>query len=157
MTFERSDNLDIIKSVVTHKNVYPAVSDDFSPEPQDWEPIDPRVAWYVVVKDGETLLGLWALIPVSKILWQIHTCLLPVAYGERARAAAKELGPWIWDHMPCMRVITEVPAYNRLALRFAKEAGMTQFGLNPKSYQKFGQLHDVALLGVSRPEGNVCQ
>jgi hypothetical protein len=43
-----------------------------------------------------------------------------------------------------------VPANNRLALSFAKSCGMTEYGLNPQSFLKDGQLYDQVLLGVSK-------
>lgn len=151
MTFERTHDVEVIKSIVTHRRVYPAVSDDFSPPADQWMPIQHEDAWYVVAKDGDEILGLWALFPDSRICWKVHTCLLPVAYGERAKRAVLEFEQWVWANMPCLRVTTDVPAYNRLALKFAFEAGLKQFGLNPSAYMKNGKLHDVILLGISKP------
>lgn len=157
MKFERTENWELIKKIVTHPRIYPAVSDDFSPKAEDWEPIKDENAWYVVVGDGEEMLGLWALFPENRICWKVHTCLLPKAYGERAKVAAGEGSAWVWANTPCLRLITDVPIFNRLALKFALYAGFTQFGVNPKSYMKYGKLHDVIMLGISKPGLDLCR
>jgi RimJ/RimL family protein N-acetyltransferase len=149
--FERSKDWPLIKSIVTDPKIYPWVSDDFSPKREAWEPIQDPAVWYVVVRDSDSVLGLWMLVPDNSICWKIHTCILPSAWGQKARLAAKELGPWVWDATPAMRVNTDVPAYNRLAYKFALVAGLKQFGVNPKSVMKNGKLHDQIMLGISRP------
>lgn len=151
MQFERTQDYALIKQIITHEKVFPYSSDDYTPSPKDYEPIKSDLIWYVLVKDGEELLGMWTFIPQNAICWEIHTTLLPNAWGERAIKAAKELADWVWKNTPCLRVITNVPEYNRLALRFAKAAGLEPFGLNCKSYMKTGILHDQIMLGVSKP------
>lgn len=147
MTFEITHDEDVIREIVTHPMVYPAVSDDYSPSVSMWQPPD---AHFFLVKDGNETLGLWAMTMENGICWKAHTCLLPISYGERARRAASEFREWIWIHTPCLRIITDVPRYNTLAYRFALAAGMKQFGVNPKAYMKNGTLHDVIMLGVSK-------
>lgn len=171
ISFERTTDWETIKAIVTHPRIYPHVSDDGSPLAEQWEPIRDEVVWYVLVKDDAVLhpskpkpdslgtpelLGLWVLVPDNSVCWKIHTCLLPVAYGDRARIAAIAMVPWIWHNTGCLRVITDVPAYNRLALRFARAAGMKEYGVNPRSYMKNKKLYDQILLGISKPEA-LCQ
>jgi hypothetical protein len=149
--FKETRDWELIKRIVTRPTIYPFVSDDFSPTPELWEPIDSPAAHYVLVCDDE-ILGLWAFYEHSPIVWNVHTCLLPAAYGERARRAAKEMAAWIWANTKCLRLITEVPETNRLALRFARAAGMTEYGFNPGAYMKNQQLCGVHLLGMSKGE-----
>lgn len=112
--------------------------------------------WYILVKDGDEILGLWACFFENNICWKVHTCFLPSAYGNRARRAAFEFQEWIWQNTAIMRVVTDVPRYNTLALRFAFAAGMKQFGVNPKAFMKNGILHDMIMLGISRPGVETC-
>lgn len=152
MNFERSTDWKLIKAVVTHPRIYDVIADDFSPSQDDWQPVESDRFWYVLAKDGEELLGLWAFHPLNGVCYEVHTCLLPNSWGSRARIAAKEVQTWAWLNMPCRRVVTEVPAFNRLALKFAKDAGFIEYGINPKSYLKHGTLHDIVLLGLQKPE-----
>jgi hypothetical protein len=94
---------------------------------------------------------MWMLHPQTSVCWEIHTVLLPCAWGARGMQAALELPDWIWERTTCRRIVTHVPSNNRLALRFAKEAQMTQYGINEKSYLKNGVLLDQACLGISAP------
>lgn len=151
ITLERSTDWETIKKVITHPRIWPAVSDDGSPPPEQWEPLKDAAAYYVLIKDNEELLGLWAFYPHNSASWEVHTCILPNAWGNRAKEAVKKLSAWVWENMPAQRITTEVPDYNRVALRFALAAGLVPYGCNPKAYQKNGKLHDVILLGISRP------
>jgi RimJ/RimL family protein N-acetyltransferase len=146
--FEYTTDSKLVKSIVTHPRIWPHVTDDFSPNVEAYVP--PQAGIYLLVKDGDETLGLFFLHPHNAICWEIHTCLLPNAWGQRAKQVVKEAAPWIFAHTGCKRIITNVPDYNRLALRLAKEAGMEQFGVNEKSFQKKGQLHDQIMLGLSK-------
>lgn len=148
MTFERTTDYALVREIATHPRVFPFISDDYTPA--DWKPIESEAVWYVLVRYGEELLGMWTFTPQNAICWEVHTCLLPNSWGEKAKVAAREMAEWIWANTGCLRLITNVPEYNRLALKFAKEAGMEEFGRNPKSYMKTGILHDQILLGMSK-------
>lgn len=150
MTFERSEDAALIRAVVTHPAVWPHVSDDYAPQASAWTPAMHPSLWYVVVREGEDTLGLW-MFEARGACWEVHTCLLPIAWGDRGKRAAREMAAWLWKNTTCRRLITNVPAYNRLALRFAQRAGMTEFGRNERSFLKHGELHDQILLGLSRP------
>lgn len=152
MNFERSENWGLIKAIATHPKVWDAISDDFTAAKEVWEPVRHESVWYVVVKDDCEVLGMFAFIPENHVCWNVHTCLLPTAYGPRARQTARELTQWIWENTTCVRVTTNVPDQNRLALMYAKQVGFKEFGINPKSYMKDGILQDQILLGISKPE-----
>jgi RimJ/RimL family protein N-acetyltransferase len=102
-----------------------------------------------MVRDGAEVLGLFMLVRHNAVTWEIHTCLLPSAWG-RTIEAAREMAGWAFAHMPCFRIITNVPAYNRLALKFAQRAGMIEYGTNYRSYLKDGRLWDQICLGLSK-------
>jgi hypothetical protein len=154
MILERTKDEDLITKVVAHPKVYPWVSEDGSPKAEDWKPeaSNDRI-FYVLVKEAGIILGLFAIIPENSVCYQIHTCLLPCSYGMLAKQAAKEIVDWVWRNIPeCKRLVGQVPAFNRLALKYGFESfKMTQYGKNPKSFLKRGKLHDVILLGISRP------
>lgn len=153
MTFERSFDYELIRAVITQPEIYKFISDDGSPPREEYRPVESEAVWYVVVWDGNELLGLFMLVPENTVCWQIHTCLLPDAWGFRAQEAAKLLPAWIWEHTPCRRIVTNVPAPNRLALHFAVRAGMKIYGVNQASYLKHGVLCDQVCLGLSPDAG----
>jgi RimJ/RimL family protein N-acetyltransferase len=154
ITFERTQDLELVREILTDPKVYPHVTDDGSPAAAEFTPIDHPSIWYVLVRDQlcgyDQVLGLFMFVPQGAACWEVHTCLLPIAYGRRAAAAAAGAAEWIFEQTECRRIVTSVPAYNRLALRFARQAGMTQYGVNPNSFLKKGKLHDQVLLGLSK-------
>lgn len=157
MTFERSTDWTLIKEIVTSPWIYDGISDDGSPPRDQWNPQEYPDVWFIVVKEEDKVLGLWALRPQTSACWEVHTCLLPKAYGEKAYKAVLEFEEWVWKNTSAHRVVTDVPVYNQLALRFSLRAGLKQFGLNPKSYMKNGKLYDVIMLGISRPGVEPCR
>jgi RimJ/RimL family protein N-acetyltransferase len=148
LTFTRTFDYELVGAIMRHPSLYQA--DDFSPRREDYNPDENPLICYVLVEDAGEVLGLFILAPQNHICWEIHTRLLPCAWGERAAAAAKGILEWVWANTPAQRLVTFCPAYNRLAIRFAKRAGMTEYGRNPQSWQKDGRLHDQVLLGISR-------
>lgn len=152
LAFERTADLTLVREVVTHPRVWPWVSDDFSGVPEAWRPLEHPAIWYVVVLDGEELLGLLTFIPQSTVCWEFHTCMLPIAGSKRAHEAILGSIRWIWEWTACRRAVTNVPVFNRQALRCARAIGLEEIGMNRKSYMKDGRLHDQVLFGLS-PEG----
>ena len=151
MHFERTREGALIRRVLTHPSIYPHITDDSAPTPEQYVPNENDDIWYVTAKDADELLGIFILVPQNCATYEIHTCLLPCAWGARAAVAALGITPWFFAQIDrCHRIVTNVPANNRLALRFARKAGMTQYGLNPLSFLKAGVLHDQHLLGLSR-------
>ena len=149
ISFERTLDYALIKTIITNPKIYPASTSDFSPPAKDYVVIAHPLVWYVLVKDGDEVLGVFTLVP-DGVCWEVHTSLLPVAWGKRAKAAANGIVEWIFNNTICQRIVTSIPDYNSLALQFARGAGMIVYGYNDKSFLKNGVLHARVLLGISR-------
>ena len=152
MEFERTRDFQLIKQIATHARLYPASSDDFAPDPKEWEPVKSEQFWYVIAREAGKLLGMFVFVPENPICWRIHVLLLPAAYGPTSNRAGKAITRWIFENSPVLRLTGSIPTYNRLALRFARLSGWHEFGRNAKSYLKKGELHDQILFGISRSE-----
>lgn len=153
--FERSFDYNLIREILTHPQVYPHISDDGSPPAPEFQPLQSEAVWYIVVRDGEEILGMWMLHPHNSVCWECHMCYLPPAWGSRASLAGRMLPEWVWEHISCRRIIGNVPACNRLAVAYMKRIGFEEFGINRASFLKNGQLYDQICLGISpdsRPE-----
>lgn len=146
----RTDDWDFIRTVATHPQLWDHLSDDFSGPREAWKPKEDEALVYLKVTDDHQCLGFFLLVQYSLVLWEVHTALLPAARGHRAREAAEALIAYDFTETPCRRLITSVPAYNRLAFHFAQRAGLTEYGRNPRAYQKRGELFDLILLGLSK-------
>jgi hypothetical protein len=149
--FERTKDYEVVRRIMVHPRIYPHISDDFSPPADQYRPVENEAIWYVLAWNGRSCLGIWMLVPQNGICWEVHTALLPSAWGDTGLRAARLLPEWIWRNTPCRRIITNVPSTNRLALHFAVNAGMTIYGINAGSYLKDGKLCDQTCLGISAP------
>ena len=144
----RTHDIALIKSILTDPRVYGAMADDFAPPADQYEPLEHPEMIYLAV-DGDK--GIFALLPHSRIMLEVHTCLLPDLWGARALEAAAALLAWVWENTICERLITAVAHHNRLAFRFAQKAGLEIYGRNPMAFKKNGKLEDIVMLGISRP------
>jgi len=150
MTFERTRDLTLVKTLFTIPHIYRQTSDDFSPAPEKWEPPESSDITYVLVRDEKHLLGMFALVPENAICWKLHPCLLRNAWGEKAREIGRAFIQWVWANTPCVRLVSAIPVSAEAALKLARDSGLEEFGVNPKSIMKSGTLQDQVLLGVSK-------
>lgn len=128
------------------------MADDFAPPREEFQPAPPDTTIYVLVEVDGQPKGLWALVPQSRILWEVHTALLPEIWGTTAKLAAPMLLDWVWSNTACQRLFTVVPQYARATRKFAMHAGMEECGTHEKAYMKDGELQDLIIMGINRPE-----
>lgn len=155
--FERTEDASLIHQIITHPRIYPNVTQDIDPAPQDFVVILHPSIIYLLAKFPcglePILLGLWTLIEAGSDI-HIHTCLLPVSFpmAREVRAqAARDVIEWVWNNTKANRLITNIPAYNKLARRFAEAAGMVHIETKVASYLKGGFMQDQFILGLERP------
>jgi RimJ/RimL family protein N-acetyltransferase len=142
-------DVDLISKAIRHPRIWPSISDDGSPSPEEFVPIIDDSIIYLGFFDSDQFLGLFMLHPHNAACWEVHTCMLPIAWG-RASLFAAECIEWVFNHTACLRLITNVPKDNSLARRLALSVGMREFGINPKSFLKNGIALDQYMLGISK-------
>ena len=153
----RSADYPLIRSLLVHPEIYPGISDDFSPAPDKVQPIQNDAIIYLLAYDAFDLRGMFMLVPESHCVYEFHTCLLQKGRGSYGFETGRAMIRWVWENTPCMRLTTKLPEFNRGGAVFAQKIGITEFGRDPASYMKNGTLHARILLGISRPEGSPCQ
>lgn len=146
----RCYDTELIRETIAHPKLYQHLSDDGCPDAEDFTVKLVDSMYYMAACDGDRYLGLFLLHPHNYVCYEVHTCLLPEAWGGTAIECGKAVVRWVFDNTPCQRLITNVPKCNRLALRLARNAGMSEFGVNEKSFMKNGVLHDQIMLGISK-------
>ena len=151
--FERTGDMQLVCAIMTLPGLYEWTSDDGSPSREEYHPpVDDRI-WYVLAREKGSLLGLWMLVPRNRIEYEVHTNLLPGHGYKRARRAARAAIDWAWANVPnCRRLVTAVPAFNRIAYQFAVDSGFKLIGVDEKSFRKHGTDYDQALMGLSPTE-----
>ena len=146
-------DVDLIKRTITNPKIYKYISDDFSPSMDEFQPVIHKSVIYLGAYQKGEYLGLFMLHPVNGVTMEVHTCLLPAAWGNAKEFARIVIG-WVWANTSTMRIITQVPKYNKLAKKLSLDAGMVEYGVNQSSFLKNNILHDIYLFGVSR--GDIC-
>lgn len=146
----RTEDWQVVVDILTHPSVLPHVSDD-SGFKLDVPLISENLYW-ILIHDGDELLGMFLAHPQNMVTYEVHTCLLPNAYRGRSKQAAESSLQWMFDNTSCLKITTNVPEYNKLALRFARLVGLQNEGINRKSYMKNKQLMDQYVLGITKEE-----
>lgn len=141
--------MEIVRSILSHPAIWPHIHDDLSNE---CNPLDAEGLFWLLIEDEEGPAGVFLLHAHNGVCYEVHTCLLPRTWGAKAREATQLCRSWMFENTPCQKLITNVPEYNLLALRFAKRCGMTPEGVNRKSYLKNGVLMDQTVLGLTKEE-----
>lgn len=154
MTFERTTDWALVKSVLTQPLIFDALHDDDGGTPEEWEPIDyPSLISYVTIRDASKFLGVVIVSRHSRVLWEVHVALYPYIGWKLRLRAARAFLEWI-ERAGCRRVIGKVPAYNKYAIAFNRAAGMNVFGINHKAFLKHNMLHDEIWFGLSLGSNN---
>ena len=151
ITVERTRDYELIRRVMTNPRIYPSITDDFSASATDFQPVCDDRLIYLAAKDGQTFLGIMLFAPENGIELRVHHFFLPIAWGKPALEAVRVGIEWIWANTRYKRLFGKTPAFNRLALRFAKRVRFQVCGIDIASIQKDGRLWDQILFGMSRP------
>ncbi len=153
MKLERTHDMGAVREILAHPRIWPHIHEDGIEEPVAID--HPSMVWLMVSDDAPA--GVFLVHQRSMNCWEMHTCLLPRIWGDGANQAARLLLAHLFGEMGVAKVVTNVPAHNRAALRFAKAHGLSIEGNNRASYLRNGVLEDQIMLGITRGEWIKCQ
>lgn len=154
MLIERTHDMELVDSIMRHPQIWPHVHDDGA---EDWQPVDHEgIFWMLITRDNGEVGGVFMVHATNSYCYEMHTCLLPETWGAEAARAAQLLAGWVFRETPAEKLVTNVPAYNRAARRFAIAGGMQQEGVNRASFMKNGVMVDQIMLGITKEE-LICQ
>lgn len=145
MKCERTFDRDLVKASLTDPGTIRLAAEDGV---TDYEPFWHDSLIYLTPFD-DAPMGVFMIVPMTSRCCEVHTSILP-AYRGRAVEAAREAIKWIFANTPFEKIVSRVPAFNRLALRLSLKAGMRIEGINTRSFLKDGKLHDQYLVGVEK-------
>jgi hypothetical protein len=153
MTIERWTDYEAIAAILRQPEQALSMGDDES------TPILASIApqtlanhLFVLVRVAGAPGALWGLAKRNAVLWEAHVCILPALRKPAARDRAFQIMlDWVWNNLPCERLISEIPACNWQAIRYARRNGAAEFGRNPKAWLKGGKLWDLVCMGIGKP------
>ena len=102
ITFERSQDYELIRRIMTHPRVFPHISDDSSPAAEEFRPVESDVFWYVILRDVkpvDQVDTLGALDVFSGKLGVLASAYVPLTrrVGAARPRSGEALKDWIWD------------------------------------------------------------
>ena len=145
MRIEYTRNEELIYGCMTHPKIWPHVSCDGVSKGS--VKLSDNWLFLAPVDDDLGVLGVFAIEPHNPVWVEVHTMLLPLAWGTPAKDAAKALLDFLADK-GFRKLTTLVPSDNPAALRYAKAAGLKVEGVIKASFPRNGELLDQTLLGV---------
>lgn len=149
---ERSRDYLHVRLLMTQPEIYRHSADDYHPDPEKWRPIESDFVVYLVARDAAGLFGFGAFVPRTWSCYEAHLGFLRRSFGSQALDSYRSMLAWMWQNKPrAARIVGEIDVANRRAIAFAKRAGFSEYGLNPRSWFKGGTLRDRVCLGISRP------
>lgn len=154
MKILRTYDMGKVAEIMSHPAIWPHIHEDGLERP---EPIDHEGFYWMLAVDGNEVAGLFLVHQHSAVCYEMHTMIMPAFYGRKASEAAQSLLRWAFEETDCRKLITNVPAYNRAALRFARANGMREEGINRASFLYGGKLIDQIILGMKKEEWELCQ
>lgn len=153
MKIERTRDMGLVYSILSHPKIFPFIHEDGISEPA---PLDHDALHWMLISDDEPA-GVFLVHARGALCFEVHTCLLPRIWGKDSMAASALLLRYVFTVMGAKKLVTNVPANNRHALRFAKANQMQIEGVNRASFLRNGEMEDQIMLGITQKEWTSCQ
>ena len=151
IAIERTYDGALLKKLATDPAIFPHVSDDYTANPLEWQPLLSELVVNLIAKDDEGAFGFGIFLPRTHSCYEVHVGFLPRSYGKKSLTAFLVMLSWMWKRTKVARIVGEISLENKRAIAFAKKAGFRVYGLNLKSRLRGGVLRDQVCLGISRP------
>jgi len=149
---ERVDDVEIIKSIMLHPEIWPTISEDnFTQE--EYEPDVYVDFWLGAFVDGDCI-GLFRFHSLNGVTVQIHIQILPEYREKFAMESVKHMWKWLLDQedTPLIKVVASIPIIYPNVIKFALANGFKEEGINRMSYKKNGKIVDQLWLGITKEE-----
>lgn len=149
MIIELTQDVDVIKSILTHPSIYPVISSDLAPKPEDYTP-DTKGKVIMVGMVDDVPMALMILYPCNDVTAWCHVQVLPEYRKEHAYEFGIEAIAYAWDLLGVLKIVAQIPAIYPNVIAFAEKCGFTQEGVNKNSHLKDGKLVDCVYMGIAR-------
>jgi hypothetical protein len=150
------NDLEFVNYILTDDSVYPYISEDNTSEDIKNKMAEIYLSTPLIYVLSPNKYSIFIYIPMTSIMYEIHSNVLPDGRGKAALKALNESMEWIFENTICRKIISWIPMCNRLALTFAINSGAKKQGHITKSFVKYGELHDQLIYGITQEEW-ICQ
>lgn len=141
MRASETTDLDEIRAVICHPEIYPLISDDECPPADDFEiPLDGFT--YIAGFNGGELVSMMVYHQFRDGI-KLHMHVLP-GHRNLSREFGSLCLPELTKHN--LPVYAEIPEIYENVIKYSIEFGFEIIDTEPKAYLKGGQRHDVFIL-----------
>ena len=145
MIVARTEDIEIIKSVLCHPEIYNRIQEDGAVSREEYEP--PLTAMYITDDQNRAVMVYhWT----SNIALECHIHVLP-EHRKAAHEFCQLALEWAWDNTEATKIVAQIPDLYPDVLKFAIKNGFVIEGLNSDSYMKNGNIYSQFYLGIKRP------
>lgn len=106
---------------------------------------------YIGVFDGGRMVGAFLIKPMTDYCYEVHGGVDPEYFGK-GWLVCREMGLFIFNHTPCLKIVAIVPVFNRLMCRCLEKIGLKKEGVLTKSFMKRFKMHDQIIYGMTKQE-----
>jgi hypothetical protein len=143
----QTQDIDDIKSILCHPEIYDRIAEDGMPSVEEYEP---ELDGVICIMD-EGKKGVMLFHWVNGITLECHVQVLP-KYRNEAHKFGQLALEWMWDNTKATKVVAQIPELYPDVVKFAYNNGFQREGINESSYLKNGQIYSQVYLGLIRPE-----
>ena len=141
-----TDDLTLVKLILTHPDNWPSLANDDVPE--EWEmPAD----WLYLVALDPDPCGVFALHVIDGETIGLHVAILKPYRGKGTLEAGMGALGMIWAHTPAQRVLVRFEEWNKKARAAAVRSGFREVGRIPGAVRRGGELVDFIEMELRRP------
>lgn len=147
MIFSETKDMDKIRSVLCDPEIYDRITDDGSPDLEDFNPTEPSEGAFYITDEDNT--GVVFIHWMNSVTIECHFQLLK-EHRDRSEEFGYAALKWMWDNTKAQKIIAKIPEIYLDVIKYATKGGFKFEGINEKSYQKNGVLYGIVNLGISR-------
>jgi RimJ/RimL family protein N-acetyltransferase len=139
----------VVKSILLRPDILATIAEDGA---DDFEIDIDRDIW-LLMKSGDTEVGIYQIERLNSITAQIHANVLPEHRKPHSKATGRAALAWVHENLPQIhKIIAVIPSLYPNVRDFTLSFGFKLEGTNRESYLKNGAIHDQWILGITRPE-----
>ena len=149
MIVERTSDLDAVREILTHPEIWETIRGDYSDLEGFKVPEGENI--YLMGYDEDIAIGLFCVHP-KKDSWFCHVQVLPEHRIQHADEFGTKVIEWVWNNTEINKLRALIPAIYPNVKRFSELMGFKDEKLITDSYKKDGQLFDEWLIYIERGE-----
>ena len=131
-------------AILTHPEIYPNITDDFSTEFSI-----PGNMFALVAYSDDVPAACVTLLSRNGIKLEIHVQILP-DYRHMSDLLGKSMLNWIWDNTTAQKLVAEIAFKFENVKRYAESMGFQVEGISKGSIMLDGRLTDQWIMGLSK-------